>query len=180
MTKGHDLPVRAIFDEAVRAGVRPDMLRGASQDEIERARVGQKVSQVPQAVREIWGLLGLEHGPFWAGDRTHIDVLDGESKQMAINCHAETGGGLVDPAGMLVLLQHSADDFHVIDGQDLLVPDPSVWLIRYGALPAKRWASTTEWFRTAVTDVLRMKARIERLRVTGGSSSRHKYFSWPS
>lgn len=168
--------IRTIFDSAVAHGVRPEFVRGASDDAVEQVRVSQGVSAIPQAVHDIWLLFGENSGPWWAGESTTVGDLDGELKEIAVELYDSEGGGLSDASGMLVLLDHQGYEFHVIDGVDLGNTDPPVWLLMEGQPATKMWSSVTEWFDTATGRVLALKERIRRMQEEGGRSTRSKYF----
>jgi hypothetical protein len=170
--------IDTIHRDAVRAGMRADGARGASGDEIELLMHRQRVLTVPVTVRRIWELIGADPGPFWRGSTCAVTTLTAEVKRMAVRAPGAGAHRLADPEGMLVLLEHGGYQFEVVDGADLHLPNPPVWLLCEGGEPLEqRWTSVTSWFHSAGRGVARSKLRFdEHIRRGGRDSQGARHF----
>jgi hypothetical protein len=154
--------IREIFDSVVADGMRPDAVAGASAAELSAWANSQGVSTLPDAVAEVFALVGVKPGPWWYGSTIAIPHLDGEMKALALECLEYSEGELIDPEDMLVLLAHGGYEFHVIDGSDLNQEDPPVWRIVEGDPIERHWDSVTAWFTSAAVSVRAMQERVRR------------------
>lgn len=80
---------------------------------------------------------------------------------------AAQGDSLQDSAGALVLVEHGGYTYHLIDGADLELDDPPVWLVTEGEEPEKQWRSVSFWFETITPDIERYRERLELLQESG-------------
>ncbi|GAA3868794.1 hypothetical protein GCM10022243_38010 [Saccharothrix violaceirubra] len=165
-----------IFDRVLAGGLRPGAVTGADPVAIVQAADTQRVARIPAAVEAVWRLVGGDPGPWWMGSKAAVSGLDGEIKELALETLDYVEGDLRDPKGLLVLLIHGADEFHVVDGADLALPDPPVWLVQDGRPLTAPWPTVTAWFESAAADVLRHRDLLRETLAEGGSSSTAAYF----
>jgi hypothetical protein len=154
--------VREIFDRVVADGLRTDAVAGASEEQLREWAESQAVSTLSAAVAEVFGLLGVKQGPWWYGSMAAISRLDGEMKELALECLDFSEGELPDSQGMLLLLARGGYEFHVVDGTDVYLDDPPVWRIVEGNPIERRWSSVTVWFQSAAFSVQAMRERVQR------------------
>jgi len=170
--------VEAIHRNAVHAGMRADGTRGASDEQIDRLMARQQVPSIPVSVRRIWELIGADPGPFWRGSNCGVDQLDAGAKHLALQALGAGATRFADPQGILVLLEHGGYQFEVIDGSDLTMPNPPVWLVCEGGEPLdQHWPSVTSWFHSAGRGVARSKLRFdEHIRSGGRDTTGARHF----
>jgi hypothetical protein len=154
--------IREIFDRVVADGLRRDAVAGASEEQLREWAESQAVSVLPAAVAEVFGLLGVKQGPWWYGSTAVISRLDGEMKELALECLDFSEGELADSQRMLLLLARGGYEFHVVDGADLHLDDPPVRRIVEGNPIERRWSSVTAWFESAAVSVQAMRERVQR------------------
>ena len=159
--------IREIFATAVSDGLRADSVRGASDDEIDAWAAGQGARAVPEAVREVLRVLGNDHGLWLAGSSLGVHAVQGEAKNHLLATLPALGDPLEDAEGALVLVEHQSYTFHVVDGAEIELPDPPVWLVTEGEEAAKQWESVSFWFRTITPDVARYRERLEVMQELG-------------
>jgi hypothetical protein len=165
--------VDAVLRHAVLAGMRASAVRGATAEQISTLLQRQQVSAIPLAVRRIWELIGDEPGPFWRDSVCAVAGLDTATKESACGALASGRHDLTDPDGILVLLAHGGYQFEVIDGAQLHLPNPPVWLVCEGGEPLdRRWNSVTSWFRSGGRGVERAKLRFDEHTRRGGRDLR--------
>lgn len=160
--------IRAAFDETIGEGLRADSVAGASDGEIDEMVTAQRAAAVPDAVREVLRLIGREHGLWLAGSSLGIGLRE-TAKNGALALLRSVGDPLGDSSGALVLVEHGAYTYHVIDGADLDSNDPAVWLVTEGEQATRQWASVTEWFEAICPDVERFRERLEMMRESDDS-----------
>ncbi|NKY87908.1 hypothetical protein [Nocardia veterana] len=153
--------IRQIFAAAVADGLRGDSVSGASDAEIDAWATGQGARAVPAAVREVLRLLGRDHGLWLAGSSLGVVAVQRQAKNHLVATLPSLGDPLVDPEGALVLVDHQSYTFHVVDGADLDLPDPPVWLVTEREGSEKRWGTVSFWFRALTPDVARLRERLE-------------------
>lgn len=152
--------IRAVFDRVIAAGLAPESVAGAADEQIEAFAAAQGVGVLPAAVGEVLRLIGVRHGLWCAGSALGVDAVGGEAKRYAQATLAQGGGALRDASGLLVLVMHQAYEFHVIDGADLDNPDPPVWLITEGETAHPGWPSVTRWFDSISPDIDAYRSRL--------------------
>ncbi|HEX6355738.1 hypothetical protein [Actinophytocola sp.] len=158
--------IRAAFDETIADGLRADSVAGASDEEIDEMAASQGAAAVPAAVREVLRLVGRQHGLWLAGSTLGITLGDG-AKSGALATISSLGDPLRDSTGSLVLVEHGAYTYHIIDGADLDSDNPAVWLVTEGEQVTRQWDSVTSWFEAISPDVERYRERLEIMRETG-------------
>jgi hypothetical protein len=154
--------IRRTFDLVVADGMRADAVAGASAEQLRAWAVSQGVSQLPAAVAEVFGLLGVQQGPWWYGCTAAISRLDEEMKEIALECLESASGELADSRGMLLLLTRGGHEFHVVDGVDVGQDDPPVWRIVEGDPIDRHWNGVTAWFDSAAAAVRAMREQVRR------------------
>jgi hypothetical protein len=159
--------IHRFFDEAVEEGLRPESVSGASDAEIDDMATAQRARAVPAAAREVLRLIGTDHGLWLPGSSLGVRTVQGSAKDHAIATLAAEGDPLRDSAGALVLVEHGAYTYHLIDGADLDHDDPPVWLLTEGEAATQRWNSVTDWFEAITPDIERYRERLEIMRETG-------------
>ena len=172
--------VREIFASVVAEGFRVETVQGASDEEIDRMAVTQGVSVVPVALREVLRLLGREPGLWIPGSTFGARFVDAAVKRDALECLDEADGhGMRDPQNLLAVLDAAGSSYLVVDGTDLELPDPPLWLLTESGTVQKRCASVTEWFAGVADGVLDAKARLASRRAGGRPDLlREAYFEW--
>jgi len=171
--------VREIFASAVAEGFRAETVEGASDADIDRMAAAQGVPAVPAALREVLRLLGRKPALWFAGSIFGVTV-DAEVKQDALDCLDEVDEhGMRDPGNLLAVLDAAGSSYLVVDGADLGLPDPPLWVLTEGGSVQKRWASVTEWFAAVAEEIVQTKARLASRRARGQSDpDREAYFAW--
>ncbi|MER7963692.1 hypothetical protein [Streptomyces ardesiacus] len=162
--------IRTVFESVIADGLRRESVEGATDAEIDTALAAQGVADAPSAVREVLRLVGRSPGLWLAGSGFGVRAMTSAMKAHALaTLDALPGHGIRDPASALVLVEHQAYAYHLIDGADLKKPDPPVWLVTEGetAVADAAWPSTAQWFRWAAPDMSRFRERLEVLRETG-------------
>jgi hypothetical protein len=152
--------IREIFNQSVADGLRADSVAGASDQQIDAMAASQGVDTVPAAVREVLRILGTGHGLWMSGSSLGVTV--GQSaKDHARATLSSTDDPLENSGGMLVLLEHGAYTYHVVDGADQQNDDPPVWLITEGEPVVKQWSSVSEWFSAIKPNIAHYRDRLE-------------------
>ncbi|MFI9509688.1 hypothetical protein [Nocardia sp. NPDC052566] len=159
--------VHATFDRVIAEGLKPDATAAASDEQIDAWAAVQGVSVVPAAVREVLRLMGHGHSVWFAGSAFGLDTVDEETKPDALGALPQLQNAMVDAAGMLVLVDHQAYQYHVIDGADLAQPNPPVWLISEEEMAEAVWPSVTDWFDANAPRVKDQLERFKRMRESG-------------
>jgi hypothetical protein len=172
--------VREIFANVVAAGFRPEMVEGASDDEIDRMAMAQGVPAVPAALREILRLIGRDPGLWITGSIFGVNAMDSAVKHDALECLEDVDEhSMRDPQNLLAVLDAAGSSYLVVDGTDLGLPDPPLWLLTEGGLVQKRCASVTDWFARVAEGVLEEKARLASRRARGKPDATYEaYFVW--
>lgn len=169
--------IREVYDQVLAGGLHADASEGADPIAIVRAADAQRAHRIPAAVEAVWRLVGGGGaGLWWTGSTTDVVDLDAEIKEMALEALDTAEGNLRDPKGMLVLLCHEAEEFHVVEGADLALPDPPVWRVVEGMPVERTWASVTEWFEQAARDVLAYRDFLRRVLAEGGTATAARHF----
>jgi hypothetical protein len=173
--------VREIFASVVAEGFRAETVHGASHEEIDRMAVEQGVSTVPASLREVLRLLGRDPALWFAGLVFGVHAVDAQVKQDALECLDEANEyAMRDPQNLLVVVDAGDSAYLMVDGTDLELPDPPLWLVTEDGTVQKRWVSITAWFRDAADRVLECKARLVTRRELGRPDlAREAYFEWP-
>ncbi|GID14176.1 hypothetical protein Aru02nite_50650 [Actinocatenispora rupis] len=159
--------IRAVFDRVTAEGMAPESVTGATDEQIDAYAAAQGVTAVPAAVRAVLRLLGVRHGLWRAGSSLGVDAVGGEAKRYARATLARDGGAIREPGGLLVLLMHQAYEFHVVDGADLVDPDPPVWLVTEGQAAQPVWCSVTDWFDGISPSVADYRSRLTLMAEVG-------------
>ncbi|WP_280268035.1 hypothetical protein [Nocardia wallacei] len=159
--------IRGTFASVIADGLKPQSVRGATDEQIDRWSQEQGVSQVPAAVREVLRLIGTKHGRWLAGSSFGVSEVDGETKRYALATLSNEKTEIADADTMLVLVGHQAYSFHIIDGADLIHPDPPVWVISEGEEAKRVWPSVTKWFESASPRVRDIRERLEMMHEFG-------------
>ncbi|TWF77778.1 hypothetical protein FHX44_113693 [Pseudonocardia hierapolitana] len=160
--------IRATFQRVISEGLKPEFMAGASDDQIDAMAAAQGAVRVPAAFREALRLIGLEHGLWLAGSSLGAAVVGQEEKQNALATLAQLEDNpLADAEGMLVLVEHQAYSYHVVDGVDLHQADPPVWVITEGEGTRKVWPSVTSWFDSTAPSVRKYRSRLRLARQLG-------------
>ncbi|MFD0691373.1 hypothetical protein [Actinomadura fibrosa] len=160
--------VRNVFERIVADGLRREAVSGASDELIDEMARSQEVAAVPAAVREVLRLVGGQPGIWLMGSSFGPKRVGAQAKRNALaTLRQKTSDPLTDAAGMLVLLEHQAYAYHVIDGVDLSEPDPAVWAIVEGEDVGKMWPSVSAWFGSTAPDVSRFRQRLKLMREVG-------------
>jgi hypothetical protein len=164
--------IRATFHRAISEGLKPGAMAGASDDQVDAMAAAQGAAHVPAAVREVLRLIGLVHGLWLAGSSLGATVVGRKAKQNALATLAgRDRNPLADAEGMLVLIEHQAYTYHVVDGADLDQPDPPVWVITEGEEARKYWPSVTNWFEGTEPSVKKYRSRLRLMRQIGITST---------
>ncbi|MGV9680068.1 hypothetical protein ACWDSJ_32710 [Nocardia sp. NPDC003482] len=152
--------VRATVERVIAAGVKPGSMAGASDEQIEDWAARQGVTVIPAAVREVMRMIGIKRLGWLCGSSFGVEVIDESDKEAAIAQLARLENTMTDSAGMLVLMEHGAYQYYVIDGADLGQPDPPVWLIYEDEMAEKISPSVSGWFDSIAPDVERDRERL--------------------
>ncbi|MGV9410696.1 hypothetical protein ACWDOP_12340 [Nocardia sp. NPDC003693] len=161
------LDVRTIFDRTAAAGWRPESVAPATDEQIDRWAASQGCDALPASVREIMRLLGSNPGIWLRGSLFGITRVGAASKKSATAARPGQNVELADSAGMLVLVEHQAYLYNVIDGNDLHDPNPPVWIVD-GDNPAEiGWGSVTDWFASAAPSMSEYRSRARLLHRIG-------------
>jgi hypothetical protein len=164
--------IRAAFRRVISEGLKPEFMAGASDDQIDAMAAAQGVMHVPAAVREVLRLIGLRHGLWLAGSSIGVTVVGENAKRNAMaTLRGLDENPLADAEKMLVLVEHQAYSYHLVDGADLTNPDPPVWLITEGDEARKAWSSVTDWFDGTAPDADDYRAKLRMMRRFGHSSA---------
>ncbi|MFI9509690.1 hypothetical protein [Nocardia sp. NPDC052566] len=148
-------------------GLKLDTTTAATDGQIDAWAAAQGASTIPLAVREVLRLIGHRHRRWLAGSAYSLEGVDKQTKRSAIAHLAVMEHSMVDPAGMLVLVEHQAYEFYVIDGADLNEPDPPVWWISEQEAAEVGWSKVTDWFEAVAPNVKDDMARLELKRQSG-------------
>jgi hypothetical protein len=159
--------VRATFDRVVAEGLKAESVAGASDEQVDAWAAAQGVTTVPAAVREALRIVGVTRGLWLAGSAMGVEAVTERSKRQALATLADLPDPLRDAAGMLVLVEHQAYSYHVVDGADLDQPDPPVWVINEGEDVQQYWPSVTYWFDGTAPSVKQYRSRLRLMRKQG-------------
>ncbi|MFE3195483.1 SMI1/KNR4 family protein [Nocardia sp. NPDC059240] len=151
-------------------GLKPESMTGATDHQIDAFANEQGVRDVPAAFRQVLRLIGVRRGLWFAGTAFGIGSIDGASKREALATLSRFTDPFTDSAGLLVLADHQAYQYYVIDGACLTEPDPAVWIISETDGVEQCWPSVTSWFDSADPDVGRYVKRMQMLRDHGKQS----------
>ncbi|GGO52675.1 hypothetical protein GCM10012287_37500 [Streptomyces daqingensis] len=157
--------VRDIYTRAARtAFLDREAVRGAGDAELEQLVGGQRLDSLPAAAGSVLRLVGGAKGPWFLGERLVLaDADPGGLKEAALGCGTqETGAQLHDTAGMLVLTCHDGTRYEVVDGCDLSMADPPVWILDGTGDVQKSCGSLTEWFSRAADRVVNLSKDVAR------------------
>ncbi|MFE5288990.1 hypothetical protein ACFRAQ_28835 [Nocardia sp. NPDC056611] len=163
--------VRGIFERAVSDGLRPELMAGATGEQVDAWAADQDVHTVPTAVREVLELIGSNSGLWFAGSSFGVDAISAEAKRHALATLGNMKPTLVDEAGILVLVEHQGYEFHVIDGGDIGLPNPPVWLVVENQSAVMHWPSVSDWFKFGQPNIKDYKFRLEFNRKRGRSTN---------
>jgi hypothetical protein len=172
--------VREIFASVVAEGFRVEMVEGASDEEIDRMAMTQGVTAVPASLREVLRLLGREPALWITGSTFGVHFVDAAVKQDALDCLDEADEhAMRDPQNLLAVLDAAGSAYLVVDGTDLELSDPPLWVLTESGNVQKRWASVTEWFSNVADGVREEKAVLISRRDRGKPDpAREAYFVW--
>ncbi|QLY30761.1 SMI1/KNR4 family protein [Nocardia huaxiensis] len=159
--------VDEVFDRLVSEGLNPARMAGASDSEINSWASEQGVSTIPAGVRESLRLIGSEPGLWFAGSSFGVRTVTGAAKRHALATITNLPETQLDSNGMLVLVEHQAYEYHVIDGADLSEPDPPVWLVTENRSAVPYWPSVTAWFEYGAPKVADYRFRLKSMRKRG-------------
>ncbi|MFF0489924.1 hypothetical protein ACFYTQ_12985 [Nocardia sp. NPDC004068] len=159
--------VRATVERVIAAGVKPGSMAGASDEQIEDWAARQGVTVIPAAVREVMRMIGIKRLGWLRGSSFGVEVIDESDKRGAIAQLARLDNTMTDSVGMLVLVEHQAYQYYVIDGADLSQPDPPVWFVSEDEIAEKISPSVTAWFDGIAPDVERDRERLRLYRKMG-------------
>ncbi|MFC4493018.1 hypothetical protein ACFPA8_02565 [Streptomyces ovatisporus] len=157
--------VRSIYTEAARtAFLDREAVRGAEDAELERLVGGQQIDSLPAAADSVLRLVGGAKGPWFLGERLVMaDAEPAELKAEALGCYTrQNGTGLLDAPGMLVLTCHDGTRYEVVDGGDLALEDPAVWLLDDTGRLQRSSGSLSEWFTHAANRVVNLSKDVAR------------------
>ncbi|WP_280202932.1 SMI1/KNR4 family protein [Nocardia cyriacigeorgica] len=157
--------IRHIFNRTAEEGWKPESVTGASDTEIDAWAAGQGASRIPEALREAMRLIGKQHGYRQPGTSLGVRSVTEQTKRHALAALSQLSDPFVDSSGILVIAEHQAYEYQVIDGSDLGEADPPVWCIVEQESVEKRWNTVTEWFESIRPRVADYRARADlRLR----------------
>ncbi len=151
--------IRHIFDRTVAEGWKPESVTGASDAEIDAWAADQGASRVPEALREAMRLIGVRRGYWQPGTSLGVHSITAQTKRHALATLSQLSDPFVDSNGLLVIAEHQAYEYQVIDGGDLAVADPPVWCIVEQESAIKRWNTVTEWFESIRPSIVDYRAR---------------------
>lgn len=161
-------PVRETFNRAASQGWRPESVSGATDLQITTWAADQGVTQVPAVVREVLRMIGVTHGYWMPGTLLGVNELTRKNKEFALATVARIGDQLQDSNGLLVLTDHQAYEFLVIDGADMTMDDPPIWIISEEAGIEPVYTSVTTWFESIAPQAEEYRARYRRRVRRGG------------
>ncbi len=164
--------VRGVFEDVVAGGFRADMVKGASDEEIDAWAAAQGVRMVPAAVREILRIMGKQGGAWLPGTTFGVRMVDAEVREHAGWCvdEADERGiphGMRDPADMLVVTEGGSYVYLVVDGSDLDEPDPPMWVLYESGKVTRSSDSVTTWFAKVGEHVLEARHMLADRRARG-------------
>lgn len=160
--------VRATFERVVSEGLRAESVAGASDEEIDAMAAAQGVDRVPAAVREVLRHIGAKNGLWLGGTALGVHRIGEKQKRNALATLTQLGENpFADAEGMLVLTEHQAYTYDVVDGADLDQPDPPVWVISEGEYAKVLWPGVTNWFEGNAPSVAEYRSRLRVLRGLG-------------
>jgi hypothetical protein len=165
--EGASARIRATFEKVVADGLRRGSVAGASDEQIDQMAAAQGVDVVPEAVREVLRLLGVRSGLWFPGTEFGVEPMTADKKRQAVATLGGLQHDMVDPNGILVLTSHQGYAYHVVDGADLGLDDPPVWLVTEGEEARKRWNSVSEWFAAMDPDVTDYRDMLEMIEEMG-------------
>lgn len=161
--------IQSVYAEVVARGLRPETMTGASDEEIDQFVARQGVNDIPDAVREVFRLIGASSGLWFAGTSFGVrSGIDSSTKRHAIASLNGIEHGIRDTEGMLVLTDHQSYAFHVIDGADLRKDDPPVWTIVENE-SAFSWPSLSDWFSGTEPIIENYREKLEMLESSGAA-----------
>ncbi len=170
--------VHALFDDLVAYCMRADAVRGATDSEIAAMAHALGCRTIPVAVCAMLHLIGRDSGPFFGGAMFGVRYLSAADKAAALRYFADVdrpSPEFRDPGGMLVLLHHGGYQTCVVDGADLHLADPPVWLLGEDELQ-RLWARTTDWFAGECDGVKLYFDTTAEARAAGRRPSGERYF----
>ncbi|MFJ6675388.1 hypothetical protein ACIQMJ_30155 [Actinosynnema sp. NPDC091369] len=164
---GVEAAIRATFEKVVRDGLRRESVAGADDREIDRMAADQGVAAVPVAVREVLRLIGRRSGLWFPGTDFGVGLVTGRTKQDARAALEGLSHEVRSPDGIFVLSAHQGHTYHFIDGADLGMDDPPVWVVTEHEEVVRDWGSTTEWFAAMDPDVEDYREMLEMMTELG-------------
>ncbi|GGU51067.1 SMI1/KNR4 family protein [Lentzea flava] len=170
MNQPTDNPIEridAIFDRVCAAGLRRGSVVGASDDEIDQMAAEQGVDRVPEAVREVLRIMGVQSGLWLAGTAFGVNAMTAERKRHVVATLNQLDHELADPRGLLALTAHQGYAYHVVDGADLDQDDPPVWDVVEGEGARKAWDSVSDWFAGTSPNVTDLRDMLEMMEEMG-------------
>lgn len=159
--------IAAIFDSVCENGLRRGSVVGASDDQIDQMAAEQGVDRVPEAVREVLRIMGVQSGLWLAGTAFGVDAMTAERKRHVVATLNQLDHDLSDPRGLLALTAHQGYAYHVVDGADLDQDDPPVWDVVEGEGARKAWDSVTNWFAGTAPNVTDLRDMLEMMEEMG-------------
>lgn len=171
--------IAAIFDRVCADGLRRESVAGASDGQIDRMAANQGVNRVPEAVRAILRLLGVQPGLWLAGTAFGVNAMTADRKQHVVATLHQLDHDLTDPRGLLALTVHQGYAYHVIDGADLGQDDPPVWDVVEGEGARKAWHSVSDWFASTAPNVAELRDMLEIMNEMGKQPPRWAEFVEP-
>lgn len=159
--------IAAIFDRVCADGLRRGSVVGASDDQIDQMAADQGVERVPEAVREVLRLVGVQSGLWLAGTAFGVNAMTAERKRHAVATLNNLDHQLADPRGLLALTAHQGYAYHVVDGADLDQDDPPVWDVVEGEGARKAWDSVSDWFAGTAPNVADLRDMLEMMEEMG-------------
>ncbi len=159
--------IDAIFDRVCANGLRRGSVVGASDDQIDQMAADQGVERVPEAVREVLRIMGVQSGLWLAGTAFGVDAMTAERKRHVVATLGGLEHELADPRGLLALTAHQGYAYHVVDGADLDQDDPPVWDVVEGEGARKAWDSVTDWFAGTAPNVTDLRDMLEMMEEMG-------------
>ncbi|GAB2834282.1 hypothetical protein [Lentzea nigeriaca] len=159
--------IDAIFDRVCAAGLRRGSVVGASDDEIDQMAAEQGVDRVPEAVREVLRIMGVQSGLWLAGTAFGVNAMTAERKRHVVATLNQLDHELTDPRGLLALTAHQGYAYHVVDGADLDQDDPPVWDVVEGEGARKAWDSVSDWFAGTSPNVTDLRDMLEMMEEMG-------------
>lgn len=157
--------VHGIYRDAVRtAFLDRETVRGATDADMDRLLSGQQLASLPSAADAVLRLVGGTKGPWFLGESLVLaDAEPAELKEQALDCYTrQVGSGLADAHGMLVLTCHDGTRYEVVDGRDLTLEDPPVWLLDHTGRLQESCPGVTRWFTDAASRVQHLSKDVAR------------------